>query len=110
MTNLFKAYLVASNSNCVRYTRTKNNAYNNSDYVTIDTLMSHVKMRYEILKQQGTWNAMQPEQEQIAALVSTAKKLKDDNLKLSQQVKCEGPYRKKEKYKIKAKPKKRLRK
>eukprot|EP00957_Ditylum_brightwellii_P115811 8833445-Ditylum_brightwellii.AAC.1 len=41
---------------------------------------------------------MSPEQEQIVALVSTAKKLKDGNLKLSQQVKSGGPYRKQEKY------------
>eukprot|EP00957_Ditylum_brightwellii_P111895 8533442-Ditylum_brightwellii.AAC.1 len=58
-------------------------------------------MKYEILKQQGTWNRTSPEQEQIVALSSTTKKLKDDNLKLSQQVKSGGPDRKQEKYKTK---------
>eukprot|EP00957_Ditylum_brightwellii_P117568 8966712-Ditylum_brightwellii.AAC.1 len=49
-------------------------------------------MNDEILKQQGTWNATSPEQEQIVVLASTVKKLKDSNLKLSQQVKYGGPY------------------
>eukprot|EP00957_Ditylum_brightwellii_P038938 2942462-Ditylum_brightwellii.AAC.1 len=62
-------------------------------------------MKYEILKQQGIWNAASLEQEKIVALASTAKKLKDHNLKLSQQVKSESPYRKQEKYQNKGKNK-----
>eukprot|EP00957_Ditylum_brightwellii_P000442 34246-Ditylum_brightwellii.AAC.1 len=62
-------------------------------------------MKYEILKQQGTWNTMSPEQEQIVALTHTTKNIKDDNLKLSQQVKSGGPYMKQEKYKNKGKDK-----
>eukprot|EP00957_Ditylum_brightwellii_P053948 4086533-Ditylum_brightwellii.AAC.1 len=67
-------------------------------------------MKYELLKQQGIWNTTSPEQEKIVALASTAKKLKDHNLKLSQQVNSESPYRKQEKQKIKAKTKEVLRK
>eukprot|EP00957_Ditylum_brightwellii_P027584 2085179-Ditylum_brightwellii.AAC.1 len=105
MIKLFKTYIVTSNSNGVRYIRTKKDAYNDSAYITTDTLMSHTKMKYEILKQQGTWNATSPKQEKIVALASTANKFKDDNLKLSQQVKSESPYRKQEKYKNKGKSK-----
>eukprot|EP00957_Ditylum_brightwellii_P193775 14756095-Ditylum_brightwellii.AAC.1 len=105
MLNLFKAYLVAFNSNCVRYNRTKKDIYNHSAYITIDTLMSQAKMNYQILKQQGTWNTTSPEQEKIVALASIDKKLKDDNLKLSQQVKSGGPYRKQKKYTNKGKDK-----
>eukprot|EP00957_Ditylum_brightwellii_P178757 13615994-Ditylum_brightwellii.AAC.1 len=63
-------------------------------------------MNYEILKHQGTWNVTSPKQEQIVALASTAKKFKDDNLKLSQQVKSGGQYsRKQERYTNKGKDK-----
>eukprot|EP00957_Ditylum_brightwellii_P134024 10218742-Ditylum_brightwellii.AAC.1 len=58
--------------------------------------MSHTKLDYEILKQQGTWNTTLHKQEQIVALASTSKKLKDDNLKLSQQAMPGGLYRKQE--------------
>eukprot|EP00957_Ditylum_brightwellii_P156627 11921063-Ditylum_brightwellii.AAC.1 len=105
MTNIYKACLVAYKSNCVGYIRTKKDAYNRNTYITIDTLMSQAKMNYEILKQQGTWNETSPEQEKIVALTPTAKKLKDENLKLSQQVKSGGPYRKQKKYKDKDKGK-----
>eukprot|EP00957_Ditylum_brightwellii_P208699 15358573-Ditylum_brightwellii.AAC.2 len=62
-------------------------------------------MKYEILKQQGTWSTMSPEQDQIVAIASTTKKFKDDSIKLFQQVKTGGPYRKQEKNKNKGKDK-----
>eukprot|EP00957_Ditylum_brightwellii_P027073 2047119-Ditylum_brightwellii.AAC.1 len=65
MTNLFKAYLVASDGNFIRYIRIKKDAYNDGLDITVDALMSHAKTKYEILKQQETWNAMPLEQEQI---------------------------------------------
>eukprot|EP00957_Ditylum_brightwellii_P062502 4743359-Ditylum_brightwellii.AAC.1 len=61
MAKLFKTRLVASNSNCIRYIKTKKDVYNDSAYITIDTLISQAKIKYDILEQQGTWNAMSPE-------------------------------------------------
>eukprot|EP00957_Ditylum_brightwellii_P022658 1708633-Ditylum_brightwellii.AAC.1 len=62
-------------------------------------------MKYKILKQQGFCHASLPEQEKTVALASTTKKLKDHNLKLSQQVMSESPYWKQDKYKNKGKNK-----
>eukprot|EP00957_Ditylum_brightwellii_P099973 7618668-Ditylum_brightwellii.AAC.1 len=87
MTISFKAYLVESDGNFVCSIMTKKDTYNDGVGLTVDTLMSHTDNKYKILKQQGTWNAMLPKQEQIEMLASTLKKLKDNNLKLSQQVK-----------------------
>eukprot|EP00957_Ditylum_brightwellii_P152429 11603718-Ditylum_brightwellii.AAC.1 len=110
MTKLFTAYLVASNSNCIRRIRANKDAYNDSACINIDTLISHAKMKYEILKQQGTWNAMSHEQEQIVALAPTAKKLKDDNLKFPNKSSLEAYTGNKKSTKIKAKTMERPRK
>eukprot|EP00957_Ditylum_brightwellii_P030059 2275496-Ditylum_brightwellii.AAC.1 len=99
MTNLFKAYLVASNCKFVRYIHTKKEAYDSGDNITVESLITHAKNKCKILPQQGTWNAMPPEQEQIVALASTIEKLKGNNLKLLQRIKGGGTNKKGDKHK-----------
>eukprot|EP00957_Ditylum_brightwellii_P105172 8017080-Ditylum_brightwellii.AAC.2 len=83
--------------------KTKKDAYSDGANITVDTIMTSANTKYKILKQQGTWNAMLPEQEQIVALTSTVEKLKDDNLKLSQKVKTGNNFKKQDKFKGKGK-------
>ena len=33
MKNLFKAYITASDAKCIKYTKTKNDRYNNNKYI-----------------------------------------------------------------------------
>eukprot|EP00957_Ditylum_brightwellii_P026426 1999329-Ditylum_brightwellii.AAC.2 len=47
MTNLFKAHLVASDGNFVRYIVTKKDAYDNGTDISVNTLMAHTKTKYE---------------------------------------------------------------
>eukprot|EP00957_Ditylum_brightwellii_P212001 15366843-Ditylum_brightwellii.AAC.1 len=61
MTNLFKAYLVASDGSFVRYIYIKKDTYDDGGDITVETLMTHAKTKNKILRQQGSWNAMSPE-------------------------------------------------
>eukprot|EP00957_Ditylum_brightwellii_P132499 10104407-Ditylum_brightwellii.AAC.1 len=86
MINLFKAYFVVSGGNFVRYMRTKKDDYDDGVDIKPDKLMSDALNKYNIHVQQGAWNTMSPEQEQTVTLTLTVKKLKDDNLCLSDKI------------------------
>ena len=49
--------------------------------------------KFKIMRKDNNWNSMSPKQEQIIALASIVRKLKDNNLKLSKRLKT-SPLRK----------------
>eukprot|EP00957_Ditylum_brightwellii_P057887 4388907-Ditylum_brightwellii.AAC.1 len=69
--------------------------YDDGEDFMVKTLMQKASIKYKVLKQQGTWNALSPEQEQLVALNSNIEKLKDDNLKLKRNFKKKDPKSKK---------------
>jgi hypothetical protein len=87
MINLFKGYMAASDSEFVRYIKTKKDAYDDGGDLTSDALMTLALNKYEMLKKQDAWNAKSIEQEQIVALSAELQKIKDANLKLAKSIK-----------------------
>eukprot|EP00957_Ditylum_brightwellii_P084362 6415695-Ditylum_brightwellii.AAC.1 len=65
MINLFNAYQVVSDSNFSWYIRAKRDKCNTGEGIKVEKLMPNMLNKYNILVQQGIWNAMSPEQEQI---------------------------------------------
>ena len=68
--NLFKDYHVASDGKFVRYTKTKQDKYNDGYSISRDEKMTSALKKIEILTKDNTWKSMYPEQEQITALAS----------------------------------------
>ena len=82
---------MASDGEFVRYIKTKREQYDNRYNISTDKLITSAFKKFEILRKDNKWNSMSPEQEHIIALASVVKKLKDDNLKLSESVNTSSP-------------------
>lgn len=83
MTNLWKAYSVASDQEFVSYIKRKKDLYDEGAEITPDTLMRDAENKYKTLLQEERWNSMSPEQSQIIALSAQLKKLSDGRVALS---------------------------
>ena len=83
MTNLWKAYSVASDHDFVQYIRRKKDLYDEGAEMSPDSLMRDAENKYKTLLQEERWNSMSAEQTQIIALSAQIKKLSDDRVKLS---------------------------
>ena len=97
--NLFKAYQVAYNGEFVRYIKTKIDQYDDSYNLSTDKIMTSALNKFYIARKGNKWNFMPPEQEHIISLASVVEKLKDDNLKLSNNFKSSTPGKGKGKFK-----------
>ena len=73
MTDLFKAYHVASDSEFVRYIKTKNDRYDYCRDMIFKQLMMEVFNKYKFLFTSVKWNTMYLEQDDIVALTSIVK-------------------------------------
>ena len=82
MTNLWKAYLSASDRDFVEFIKRKKDAYDEGEDITADSLMVMAENKYRTLVQEERWNALSPEQTQIVALTAQLSKLKDGRVKL----------------------------
>ena len=78
---------MASNTEFLLYTRTKNDCYDDGEDITPDQLMTTAFNKYKVLLTSEQWYYMSPEQEHIVSLTTVTEKVKDDNLKLSNYVK-----------------------
>jgi hypothetical protein len=87
MIKLFKGYMAASDSEFVRYIKTKKDAYDDSGDLTSEALMTLALNNYEMLNKQDAWNAKSIKQEQIVTLSAELQKIKDANLKLAKSIK-----------------------
>ena len=72
MIGLFKGYMAASDREFVRYIKDYKNKYDDDEDITWEQLMTKALNKYTVLKQEGLWNALSPEAEQIVALSSEA--------------------------------------
>ena len=99
MIKIFKAYQVKSDDEFVRYIKSKRDEYDDEYNISIDKLTTSVLKKSEILQKHNKWKSMSPEKEQFIALASVAKKLKEENLKLSKSFKTSHPEKAKEKTK-----------
>ena len=68
--NLFKEYQVVSDSQCVRYIKTKRYQYDNGYNISTDKLMTSALNKFEILQKDNKWNSISPNQDHITALAS----------------------------------------
>lgn len=82
MTNLWKAYLNASDRDFVEFIKRKKDAYDEGEDINADSLMLMAENKYRTLIQEERWNSLSPEQTQIVALTAQLSKLKDGRLKL----------------------------
>lgn len=82
MTNLWKAYLNASDRDFVEFVKRKKDAYDEGEDITPDSLMVMAENKYRTLVQEERWNALSPEQTQIVALTAQLSKLKDGRVKI----------------------------
>ena len=82
LTNLWKAYLIVSDTTFVQYIQNKQNLYDEGEDINVDKLMTQAENKYKALVLSGQWNAMTREQNQIVSLTAEVRKLKDDRVKL----------------------------
>ena len=81
------------------YVKIKQDQYDDGYNITTDKLMTSALNKFEILRKDNKWNYMSPEQDKIIAFASIVEKLKDDNLKLSNNFKSSTPGKGKGKFK-----------
>lgn len=103
MTNLWKAFSVASDQEFVQYIKRKKDLYDEGAEMTPDTLMRDAENKYKTLIQEERWNSMSPEQTQIIALSAQIKKLSDGRVQLSSKAKGKGKSKAEDKSPAKAK-------
>jgi hypothetical protein len=60
--NLFKAYLCVTDRDFVRYTRNKNDPYDDGEDFTVEQLLTMSLIKFQIIKDSGKWNSLSPEQ------------------------------------------------
>ena len=82
LTNLWKAYFVASDKNFVRYIEGKKDAYDEGENIDRDNLMTLAENKYKALVVEEKWNSLSEEQNQILSLTAEVKKLKETRLQL----------------------------
>ena len=75
---LFKGYRATSDCKFVEYIEKKEEEYMDGKDMDEDLLMQLALNKYAIRKQNNTWGAPSAEQEQLTALTSEIKKLKED--------------------------------
>ena len=68
LTNLFKAYLVVPDKTFSNYIIKKKDEYDEGATMTADTLMIWAKIKYDIIQEEGKWNAPTDEEQKILAL------------------------------------------
>ena len=90
MTNLWKAFSVASDHEFVQYIKRKKDLYDEGAEITPDSLMRDAENKYKTLIQEEKWNSMSTEQTQIVALSAQVKKLSDNRVQLSNKSKRKG--------------------
>ena len=89
LVNLFKAYFVVSDRAFKSYIEQHQNAYDDGEDISYETLMSKAENKYKALVERDQWNEKSKEEEQIVALNA---ELKEVNKKL----KLAGKYSKKD--------------
>ena len=82
MTNLWKAYLNASDHEFVGYIRQKKDRYEEGGEMDPDVLMREAENKYKTLLQEERWNALSPEQTQLVTLTAQLKKLNDSRVSI----------------------------
>ena len=93
--NLFKGYTASAYREFLRYVKTKQDAYDDGEDITSDKLVTLALNKFEILSDSSQWKSKSPEEEQIVAMSSEIRKIKDDNLCLANAIKKKGPPSKK---------------
>ena len=76
LVNLFKAYFVVSDRAFKSYIEQHQNAYDDGENISYETLMSKAENKYKALVERDQWNEKSKEEEQIVALNAELKKLK----------------------------------
>ena len=79
LVNLFKAYFVVSDRAFKSYIEQHQNAYDDGEDISYETLMSKAENKYKALVERDQWNEKSKEEEQIVALNA---ELKEVNKKL----------------------------
>ena len=77
LTNLFKGYLAAKDKSFCAYINTKKENHEEGQTITTDQIMKWAKNKYEIIKETGKWNAPSNEEQQIIALRTEVKNIKE---------------------------------
>ena len=82
MTNLWKAYQVVSDNDFDNYIKRKKDMYDDGTMDLIEEgLMVDAENKYKTLIQENKWNSLSTKQNQIVALNSELKRLKESRLK-----------------------------
>ena len=82
MNNLWKAYQVVSDNEFNNYIKRKKDIYDDGTTdLTEEGLMVDAENKYKTLIQENKWNSLSTEQNQIVALTSKLKRLKESRLK-----------------------------
>ena len=97
MTNLWKAFSVASDHEFVQYIKRKKDLYDEGAEMSPDSLMRDAENKYKTLLQEEKWNSMSPEQTQIVALSAQVRKLSDNRVQLSNKSRKKGKGKSEEK-------------
>ena len=87
LTNLWKAYLLASDKTFVRYIQNKKDAYDEGQDINEDSLMQLAENKYKTLVNEDKWNALTMEQKQIISLTAEVKGIKENRLQLGNRKK-----------------------
>ena len=73
--NLFKGYLAATDKSFTTYINKKLEAYKEGQDMTADQLMLWARNKYDLLLDEGTWNAPTEQEEKIIALQAQQKEM-----------------------------------
>ena len=76
LSNVFRAYKVVSDKDFVKYINKKKDEYDEGKDIDAHQLMLLAANKFKTKKQEGEWNALSKEQEQIIALQAQVNKLK----------------------------------
>ena len=86
LVNLFRGYKAATDRSFHQYILDIERDYQYGDRVlTADELMTKALTAYQVEKEKGAWGALSDEQQQLIAMQSEIKELKDTKLKLQKQ-------------------------
>ena len=86
LVNLFRGYKAASDRSFHQYILDIERDYQYGDRtLTTEELMTKALTAYQVEKEKGAWGALSDEQQQIVAMQSEIKELKDKKLKLQKQ-------------------------
>ena len=71
LTNLQKAYLLASDKTFVRYIQNKKDTYDEGQYIEKDSLTQLAKNKYKTLVNEEKWNELTMKQKQMISLTQS---------------------------------------